>query len=207
MKKLMLLAAFAGLGLSVLAGPPKKIVYAISGTYNVDAPKSTFKWNAKKVVGEHSGTVAYQAGNITINANKLAGADITIDMASIDCTDLSGEYHDKLVGHLKADDFFATEKFNTAKIKIKSASEIKGAATGSNNYNVVADLTIKGITKEISFPAFVVINPTQVIANAELDIDRTAFEIKYGSASFFEGLGDRAIANTFNVKVRIVANK
>ena len=207
MKKLMLLAAFAGLGLSVLAGPPKKIVNAISGTYNVDAPKSTFKWNAKKVVGEHSGTVAYQAGNITINANKLAGADITIDMASIDCTDLSGEYHDKLVGHLKADDFFATEKFNTAKIKIKSASEIKGAATGSNNYNVVADLTIKGITKEISFPAFVVINPTQVIANAELDIDRTAFEIKYGSASFFEGLGDRAIANTFNVKVRIVANK
>ncbi len=203
----MLLAAFAGLGLSVLAGPPKKIVNAISGTYNVDAPKSTFKWNAKKVVGEHSGTVAYQAGNITINANKLAGADITIDMASIDCTDLSGEYHDKLVGHLKADDFFATEKFNTAKIKIKSASEIKGAATGSNNYNVVADLTIKGITKEISFPAFVVINPTQVIANAELDIDRTAFEIKYGSASFFEGLGDRAIANTFNVKVRIVANK
>lgn len=203
----MLLAAFAGMGLSVLAGPPKKIVNAISGTYNVDAPKSTFKWNAKKVVGEHSGTVAYQAGNITINANKLAGADITIDMASIDCTDLSGEYHDKLVGHLKADDFFATEKFNTAKIKIKSASEIKGAATGSNNYNVVADLTIKGITKEISFPAFVVINPTQVIANAELDIDRTAFEIKYGSASFFEGLGDRAIANTFNVKVRIVANK
>jgi polyisoprenoid-binding protein YceI len=207
MKKFMLLAAFAGMGLSVLAGPPKKIVNAISGTYNVDAPKSTFKWNAKKVVGEHSGTVAYQAGNITINANKLAGADITIDMASIDCTDLSGEYHDKLVGHLKADDFFATEKFNTAKIKIKSASEIKGAATGSNNYNVVADLTIKGITKEISFPAFVVINPTQVIANAELDIDRTAFEIKYGSASFFEGLGDRAIANTFNVKVRIVANK
>ncbi len=207
MKKLMLVAVFAGLGLSVLAGPPKKIAKAIAGSYTVDAPKSTFKWNAKKVVGEHSGTAGFQGGSIAINANKLVGADITIDMASIDCSDLVGEYHDKLVGHLKADDFFATDKFNTAKIKIKSATEIKGAAAGSNNYNVVADLTIKGITKEVSFPAFVVINPNQVIANAELDVDRTAFGIKYGSASFFEGLGDKAIANTFNVKVRIVANK
>ena len=100
------------------------------------------------------------------------------------------------------------DNFKTANLKIKSANEIKGVKAGADNYNVVADLTIKGITKEISFPAFVVIKKTgEVVANASFDIDRTAYDIKYGSKSFFEGIGDKAIDDKFNVKVRIVATK
>ena len=79
---------------------------------------------------------------------------------------------------------------------------------GTGGVSIAADLTIKGITKEITFPAFVVIKKTgEVVANASFDIDRTAFDIKYGSKSFFEGIGDKAIDDKFNVKVRIVATK
>ncbi len=199
--------AIAGLGLSVFAGSPKKAAKKTADSYTVDAAASTFKWHAKKITGEHSGVATFKGGSVSLKGNVLVGAEILVDMTTIDATDLQGEWHDKLVGHLKSDDFFSTEKHTTATIKIKSATAIKGAKAGENNYNVVADLTIKGITKEVKFGAFVVVKDGQVIANADFDIDRTLYDIKYGSASFFEGIGDKAIANTFNVKVRVVAKK
>jgi polyisoprenoid-binding protein YceI len=207
MKKLMMFVTITGLGLSVFAVSPKKAAKKAADSYTVDAAGSTFKWHAKKVTGEHSGVASFKGGSVSLKGNVLIGGEIMVDMTTIDATDLQGEWHDKLVGHLKSDDFFSTEKNTTATIKIKSASAIKGAKAGENNYNVVADLTIKGITKEVKFGAFVVEKDAQVITNAEFDIDRTLYDIKYGSASFFEGIGDKAIANTFNVKVRVVAKK
>lgn len=207
MKKLMMFVTITGLGLSVFAVSPKKAAKKAADSYTVDAAGSTFKWHAKKVTGEHSGVASFKGGSVSLKGNVLIGGEIMVDMTTIDATDLQGEWHDKLVGHLKSDDFFSTEKNTTATIKIKSASAIKGAKAGENNYNVVADLTIKGITKEVKFGAFVVVKDAQVITNAEFDIDRTLYDIKYGSASFFEGIGDKAIANTFNVKVRVVAKK
>jgi polyisoprenoid-binding protein YceI len=120
---------------------------------------------------------------------------------------MTGEYHDKLVGHLKSDDFFAVAKFGTATIKIKTATPIKGTGTDANNYTIVADLTIKGITNEVTFPALVVVNAKEVIVNADLNVNRAKFDVRYGSNSFFDGLGDKAISDDFNVKVRVVANK
>jgi polyisoprenoid-binding protein YceI len=130
-------------------------------------------------------------------------------MTSISCTDLpAGEYNDKLIGHLKSDDFFATEKFKTANLKIKSVTAIKNAKAGADNYTVTANLTIKGISKEITFPANVFISKEgELIANANFDIDRTLYDIKYGSKNFIEGIGDKAIDDKFNVKIRIVAAK
>jgi polyisoprenoid-binding protein YceI len=71
----------------------------------------------------------------------------------------------------------------------------------------VADLTIKGITQEITFPAIVLINANEVVVNADIMVNRAKFDVRYGSNSFFEGLGDKAIADEFNVKVRVVAKK
>jgi polyisoprenoid-binding protein YceI len=81
------------------------------------------------------------------------------------------------------------------------------ADKAGNNYTIVANLTIKGITQEVTFPAIVVVNAKQVIVNANFDIDRTKYDIKYGSKSFIEGIGDKAISDMFNVKVRVVAAK
>ena len=204
MKKLII-AAVAVLSLVAVAFKPAT---KNATTYKVSAEQSTFNWVAKKVTSDHKGSVKIAAGSIETDGKNLTGGNFDIDMTTITCTDLTGEWNEKLIGHLNSPDFFSVDNFKTANLKIKSANEIKGVKAGADNYNVVADLTIKGITKEITFPAFVVIKKTgEVVANASFDIDRTAYDIKYGSKSFFEGIGDKAIDDKFNVKVRIVATK
>ncbi len=206
MKKSILTLAFAGLGLLATATPPKG-KQAAADTYKVNATESTLKWHAKKVTGEHYGIVKVQGGEILTSGQNLTSANINVDMTTLESTDMQGEYKGKLDGHLKSDDFFSTEKFNTATLKIKSTTAIKGAKAGENNYDVVADLTIKGITKEVKFPAFVIIKKDQVVANADFNINRTSYDIRYGSKSFIADIGDKAIDDEFNIKVRIVATK
>ena len=202
MKKSILTVTLAALGLFAVATPPGKKGESLK----VNAKESTAKWHAKKVTGEHFGTVQLSTGEILVDGNNLTGGFVNINMSSIDVTDLTGEWKDKLVGHLNSDDFFSTAKHNTAVLKIKKATPTGAKASeGKNNYTVVADLTVKGITKEITFPAMVVITKGKVIANADFNIDRTLFDIKYGSKSFFAEIGDKAIDNEFNVKVRIIA--
>ncbi len=205
MKKHMLSLAAVVIGLTAIALPPKDNKRTATETLKVNTSESTLKWHAKKVTGEHYGVVAFENGEILVEGNTLAGGTVTVNMTTLDATDLQGEYHDKLVGHLKSDDFFSTEKHKTATLKIKTATAIKGAKPGTNNYNIVADLTIKGITKEVKFPAMVVITKGKVIANADFNVDRTQYDIRYGSKTFFESIGDKAIDNDFNLKVRIIA--
>lgn len=203
MKTTMLTIAFAGLGLLAIATPPKT-KSANADNYKVIGKESLLKWHAKKVTGEHSGIVTIAGGEVITEGKNLISANVVVDMTSIDAT---GEYHDKLVSHLKSDDFFSVEKYKLATLKIKSATAIKGAAPGTNNYDITADLTIKGITQEIKFPAFVLIKGGKVIANADFSIDRSKFDIRYGSKTFFAEIGDKAIDDEFNIKVRIVATR
>ncbi|AMS27422.1 hypothetical protein AEM51_10730 [Bacteroidetes bacterium UKL13-3] len=203
MKKLTLVA-FIGLGLSVFAGEPKNT--KASKSLKVDAKASTLKWHAKKVTGEHFGTINVSGGNVTVDKGMITGGAIEVDMTSINVTDLQGEYKGKLEGHLKSDDFFSVEKNTKSVLTIKKVEAIKGSKT-AENFNVTADLNIKGITNEVSFPAIIIVKGNTVTANADFNIDRTKWDIKYGSKSFFEGIGDKAIDNDFNIKVRVVAGK
>jgi polyisoprenoid-binding protein YceI len=203
MRKLTLTIATIVTSLSVFATPPGKNADKLK----VNTTESKVNWLAKKVTGQHEGYVKIKAGEITVEQNKLVGGTVIVDMTTLDATDLQGEYHDKLVGHLKSNDFFGTETFNSAILVIKSATPIANAKVGENNYTIVADLTIKGITKEVTFPAVVIIDKSKVTANAEVKINRTLYDIKYGSASFFEGIGDKAIDDTFKLNVSIVAQK
>ncbi|NDC30261.1 MAG: YceI family protein [Bacteroidetes bacterium] len=207
MKKTIALAAIALFSFTAFAGQPAKTKKTTEDTYKVSVEKSTFKWKAKKVTGEHSGDAKFSTGTVVVNGNNLVGGTVEVDMTTINTTDLQGEYQGKLNGHLKGDDFFAVEKFKTATLKIKSASAIKDAIIGSNNYTVTADLTIKGITKEIIFPAMVVVSKEQVMTKAEFDIDRTNYDIKYNSGKFFASIGDKAIMDNFTITVRLIATK
>ena len=199
MKKLFTLAAIAGLALSVVAISQPKSQTAT--TLKVDAKESSFKWTGKKVVGEHWGYVQFNDGAVTVDGKKLTGGSFTVNMPTITVEDMKGEYMEKLVGHLKSEDFFATEKHATSTLKIKALTPIAGAKAGDKNFDVVADLTIKNITKEIKFPAQIIVTADKVIANAEFDIDRTLFDIKY------KGQADNLISDNFNVNVRVVAKK
>lgn len=174
-----------------------------NATYQANVDESSVAWTATKVVsGGHNGTVKLANGSLEINGGQLKGGSFTIDMKTIVNTDLSGEWKAKLEGHLKSDDFFAVETFQTAALKITSVT-----SKGNGKYDVTADITIKGKTESISFPATVTVDGDQVTASAKLTVDRTKFDVRYGSNSFFDNLGDKAISDEFTLDVNLVASK
>lgn len=171
------------------------------GNYTVDNKLSNLEWTGKKVTGEHTGTIMVKEGTIMVENNMIKGGTILFDMNTINCTDLEGEYKGKLEGHLQSEDFFNVSNHATSKLEIKSAKKAKGEDT----YDVTADLTIKGITHPISFPAVIKMENGKLVAIGTVDVDRTKYSIKYGSGQFFEGLGDKMIYDDFTIKFKLGA--
>ncbi len=172
-------------------------------TLKVNTAQSEIIWNAKKVTGEHTGTIAMKEGVITMDGTKLVGGKFVADLTKMVCTDLTDkEYNAKLIGHLKSDDFFSVEKHPTANFVMT-----KAVAKSANEYTVTGDLTIKGITKPITFPVTVSATANGATATGKLVIDRSKYDIKYNSKSFFENLGDKMIHDEFTLDVKLVASK
>lgn len=169
-------------------------ISATAQTKKIDVKASTIEWVGKKVTGQHNGVVNFKDGAVVFKGKKLVGGSFTVDVASLNATDLSGEYQQKLNGHLKADDFFGTDKYPTATLVIK-----KIGAKSANVYTATADLTIKGITKPVTFDITVNGNT----ATTTFNVDRTKYGIKYNSKSFFESIGDKAIYDEFELKVTL----
>ncbi len=163
----------------------------------IDTKKSTIAWVGKKVTGQHTGTVNFKDGSLTFKNNKLTGGSFTVDMTSIVSTDLkAGEGKEKLEGHLKADDFFGTAKYPTAKIVFKT---IKLKGDSKSLYTVTADLTIKDKTNPVTFDLAV----GKSVATTSFSVDRTKYGIEYGSGSIFDGLGDKAINDEFELTISL----
>ena len=218
MKKLTYSALFAAslfLSAGTVATAQTKSATAVTNTkankaatYQVDAAKSQLTWNGKKVTGEHTGTINVANGQLLVNGSKVTGGTFDIDMTSIKNTDLTDpEYNGKLVGHLKSDDFFSVEKHPKATFKITSVAPIKGAKAGQANYTVKGNLTIKGITSAISFPATIAVNNGTATAKGVATLDRTKWDVRYGSKSFFANIGDKAINDDFTLDFNIVAKQ
>tara|TARA_Y100000385_G_C13044780_1_gene616941 strand:- start:537 stop:1193 length:657 start_codon:yes stop_codon:yes gene_type:complete len=161
---------------------------------NVKVKNSSIEWKGEKVVGSHEGTIALKSSELIFKNNILKGGSFVIDMTTIACTDLKGEYKGKLEGHLKSDDFFSVSNFPTSKLVISKASK-----SSKDSYKVSAKLTIKGITKNIDFVAQIKGNKL----SATILVDRTLFNVKYGSGSFFQNLGDNMIYDDFEIKVNL----
>jgi polyisoprenoid-binding protein YceI len=158
----------------------------------IETAKSTVTWKGYKVTGSHHGTVALKSGKLEFEGDQLSGGHFVVDMTTIVSNDLTGEYKGKLEGHLKSDDFFGVENHPEASLKITGVE-----ASGKNSYKVTADLTIKGKTNPITFDMSVYGNK----ANATLKIDRSKYDVKYGSGSFFDNLGDKTIYDEFDLVV------
>lgn len=172
------------------------------GNHDINITKSTIKWHGEKVTGEHFGTINIKDGALEFKKGKLIGGSFNIDMASIENTDLDGEYKGKLEGHLKSDDFFGVAKYPTANLKITKVKE-----NGKDGqYTVTADLTIKGITKPVTFTVELINDNGLIVANANIIIDRSKYDVRYGSGSFFDNLGDKTIYDEFTLTVNLVTN-
>ncbi len=174
-----------------------------TASFNVNTAESTVSWKAHKVTGSHEGTITIKNGQLDLNEGVLTGGSFDIDMTTITCTDLEGEWKGKLEGHLHSPDFFSTAEFPNASFKIKKATP-RGTP---GDYKVVGDLTIKNITKEVKFYTHIDETGGQVKATADLTIDRTDFDVRYGSGSFFDNLGDKTIYDEFELNISLVAAK
>ncbi len=175
---------------------------SVATTYTVDTTASSVAWIGKKVTGQHNGHLKIKSGNLVFAGDVLTGGEILVDMNSLTVEDITDtEASVKFVGHVKSDDFFATEKFPEAKILIKSSKKT------TKGLEVKGDLTIKGITLPVNFLAQVKNAGNKAEGKATLIIDRTKYDLKYGSGKFFEGLGDKMIHDEFTLSVNIIATK
>lgn len=186
-----------------------RLVYSSSSvsmkavSYKIDQQKSKITWLAKKVSGEHTGEIKVAAGNLSFDKELLVGGNFTLDTRSITVSDLKDEEtNGKLVGHLKNDDFFAVDKFPEAKFVITDVKK-----KSDERYDIQGNLTIKGITKSIDFPATAKIEGQHIVAKAKVNVNRTHYDIKFRSNNFFENLGDKAIYDDFELDVDLVANR
>jgi len=160
------------------------------GKKEIKVETSSVTWKGYKVTGSHTGSIALKQGSLEFKEGKLVGGEFIIDMATIVNTDLEGDYKAKLEGHLKSDDFFGVATFPTAKLEFT-----KVKSTGKNSYEVTANLTIKEKTNPVTFDISVYGSK----ATANVKIDRTLFDVRYGSTSFFDDLQDKAIYDEFDL--------
>jgi polyisoprenoid-binding protein YceI len=179
------------------------VLAAVTVGVSVDPAASQVTWKGYKVTGSHEGTITVKDGNLEFTDGQLTGGDFAIDMATIKTTDLSGGSAAKLEGHLKSPDFFGVEKFPTATFKIT-----KVVSRGTpGDYRVTGDLTIKESTEEIKFNTKVTEADGLYTATADLTIDRTDFDVRYGSGSFIDNLGDKTIYDEFELGIKLVTKK
>lgn len=169
-----------------------------AATQKVDVAKSSVKWLGKKVGGEHSGTISVKEGSLEVTGGKVTGGKVVIDMNSIVDTDIADAgMRDRLVGHLKGDDFFSVATYPTAELVI---TKVEG-----NNFS--GNLTIKGITNPTSFTATATKEGSSTVYKGTITIDRSKYNVRYGSKSFFENLGDRMIYDDFTLDFNLVVNE
>jgi len=207
MKKLLFSFAIASMVVGCVSNPDgveaetksAQEVAAAEGTaYSVDTNASKLEWTGAKVSGKHNGTIKISEGTIFLKDNQVSGGSFVVDMNSIVNLDITdAEYNGKLVGHLKSDDFFAVDKYPTAKFEI---TNVQPAEAGK--LNVSGNLTLRDTTNNISFIADVVESTeSRFVANADFNINRKNWNVLY------PGQADDLIADEINFKINLVANK
>lgn len=172
-------------------------------TLQLNVEKSSIKWTGKKVLGKHYGTISFQSGSLIQSGQSYTGGEFVVDMNSITCDDLTDAgTNAQLVGHLKSDDFFGVANHPTSKLVIKS-----GTAKGNNQYEFSGELTIKENTNPVKVEAVLVSEEGGVVFTGKLIVNRAKYNVRYGSGSFFQNLGDNMIYDEFELEFKVFFTK
>jgi len=155
--------------------------------------ESTITWKGKKILGSHYGTINLIEGSMVVDGDKITSGKFVIDMTSIVVDDLKGDSKGQLEGHLKSDDFFGIENHPASTLIIKNGNKTE------DGYYINGDITIKVTTEPIAF----LLKMNGNTATANLKIDRTKFNVRYGSGSFFANLGDNTIYDDFELTITL----
>ncbi len=165
--------------------------------YTVDVERSTIEWSAKKVGGGHTGTVKITDGTLIYTGKALKGGSFQMNMSSITSDNA------RVTNHLKSDDFFSAEKNPMSKFEIT-----KVTSAGTDRVNITGNLSIKGFTHPVTFPASVKQQKGVLVAVASgIRVDRTKYDIKFRSKTFFGDIGDKAIDDEFELSINLTAKK
>lgn len=170
----------------------------------LDPAASSISWVGRKVTGEHSGTVALKSGEVTLDSGAIKSGSFTVDVGQVVVKDIEDPtYNAKLAGHLKSPDFFSVEKFPLVEFQIDQATPLKTPGATGENTLIKGTLKIKGISQPVEFPAVVTVKDGIAEAQGKVILDRTLWDIKYGSGKFFQGLGDKLIYDQFEVGFQV----
>ena len=191
----------------------KKILYSFlcfsfifaTNLYTLDPTSSSLEWIGQKLTGSHDGSLDFSRGEVTFNDKDLVYGEIIVSMITIRNKDITNEqYRGYLEEHLKSEDFFHVDSFPSAHLTIK---ENLGLLNGGRETLVLCNLTIKGITHEVKFPVKIDVFSSHATASGSLDVDRSLYDIKYKSKSFFPDIGDKLIYDNFTLNFNIRANR
>lgn len=182
---------------------PEPFVFE-DGSYVLSVQESTIAWSAQKRVGaKHNGTVEAQEGAFVIEQGQVIGGTMVANMTTIMDLDLTDEkFNTMLVNHLKSDDFFAVETYPTATFAVSEVVALEGIEGAT--HRVTGSMTIKGIEHEVSFPATFVNTQTGLQVTGTVTLDRTLWDVRFGSDKFFDNLGDGLIEDEFTLTFDMV---
>lgn len=199
----------AGFAMESSGEPAAGEAEAPEGVYRVDTGLSRLEWTGRNLNNRHHGSIGIQSGEMVMAGGSLAGGSVVLDMQSIDNQDLQDPaWHDLLVRHLKSEDFFAVERFPTASFRFTGWEAGAGDTQEAPDGTVTGELTIKGITREVRFPAIVAPQGDGSIkAHALFDIDRTLWEVGYGSGKLFERLGMHLVHDMITLELFVLARR
>lgn len=170
---------------------------------NANKNNSTVIWTGSKPTGSHTGNVSIKSGYLTFDHGRLVGGNFTIDMTSITCTDIEKESKNKyFVDHLKDEDFFDVTEFPEANLNIKKVKRLN-----AQEYEMSGEMTIKGITNDLTFTSEVKLTGNSYVAIAKIIIDRTKYGVEYKSANVFKNLGDKFIYDEIEFDIFLVSEK
>ena len=183
----------------------KKLIYILSlscffsfSQNQVNLEESSVKWTGVQLSGKkHYGTLTFESADLSFSDEKLVGGNFVVDMTTLSVDDLTGRGKKSLEGHLKSSDFFSVNDFNFSELKLNAVDMVS-----ENEYSAEGDLTIKGYTHEakVSFQK----EGGSKNMKAKLVFDRSKYNVRYGSGSFFENLGDKLILDDIELEVTLV---
>jgi rhodanese-related sulfurtransferase/polyisoprenoid-binding protein YceI len=177
------------------------------GGYAIDTEQSEIRWTGRNLTGSHTGTLKLLSGTIEVENGRATRGVFVVDMHSIsDKSVEDSEMRRLLHSHLASDDFFDVQRFPTAEFRLARIAPIERAAAGSPNSEVSGELVMKGVCREISFRAVTAPTPDgRLAAEAHFDIDRTQWNVLYGSGKFYEKLGKHLVHDDVTVELKLIA--
>ncbi|HPK04590.1 MAG TPA: YceI family protein [Bacteroidales bacterium] len=198
-------------GEKAVTSDEKTAMEAKGDSFLADVDNSMIEWIGTKPTGQHNGVISLAKGYVSVENGKITGGEMIIDMSSIVNHDLTdSETNANLVGHLLSPDFFDVENYPEARFEFTSVSENEGVQTGENAFThfVSGNLTMKDATRNVAFPVNIEIRDGVVKAVTDnFIIDRSEWNVKYGSRKFFDNLKDNFIHDEISLKISFVGLK